>query len=80
MDINRKLELAEQHIHSISRHDEIDMAVREAVLDRVIATIKAERGEMQARVKARAEAALQPPAVVPDVQAAAPAPAPKAKR
>lgn len=77
MDINRKLELAEQHIRSISRHDEADTTVRGAVLDRLIATIQTEQTEMKARAKAAAAAAMEPPTAPP---APEPSPAAKAKR
>lgn len=53
MDLNRKLEIADSVIRSISRHDDEDMAVRSAALDRVDALIAAERVAMQERVDER---------------------------
>lgn len=53
MDIKRKIELAQQSIASIARHDDEDLAVREAALNRVGEIIAAERDQMEERVKAR---------------------------
>lgn len=53
MDMNRKLELIDQSLKSIARHDDEDAAVRHVALDRVDALIKAEREAMDARVKER---------------------------
>ncbi len=55
MDLRRKIELAEQAIRSISTHDDVDLAVRTAALNRLILTIKDERAQAADRVKARAE-------------------------
>lgn len=62
MDIARKLELAEQHIRSISQHDDADMAIRAAALDRLVQRIDAERASMAERVQRRIEDALRSPA------------------
>ncbi len=50
MDLKRKIELTEQHVRSISRHDDADMAIREAALAKVEKCIAAEREAMAARV------------------------------
>lgn len=56
MKINRKIELAEQAIRSISQHDDADLNLRAAALDRLAATIEAERLAAQARLQAKIEA------------------------
>lgn len=53
MKIDRKLELAEQAIASISRHDDEDTLLRSAALDRLVRFIGAEAEAMRARVAAR---------------------------
>ena len=53
MDMNRKLELLDQSLKSIARHDDEDAAVRHAALDRVEAMVKAERAAMDKRVNDR---------------------------
>jgi hypothetical protein len=58
MDFQRKLELVEQSIRSISKADDMDAAVRTAALDRVDAFVKAEREAMAARVEAKIKAHL----------------------
>jgi hypothetical protein len=58
MDIRRKLEIVEQSVASISRHDDEDMAVRSAALDRVDAFIAAERAKMKERVDERIAASI----------------------
>lgn len=61
MDIKRKLELTSQHIESIARHDDVDLAVREAALDKVVAQVEEERAAAKVRVQAKVEAALAAP-------------------
>lgn len=51
MNIQRKLELAEQSIASISRHDDADTVLRDAALKRLEAFIGAERAAMAKRVE-----------------------------
>lgn len=43
MKISRKLELARQHIESISRHDDADEKTVHAALDQLIAHCEAEK-------------------------------------
>ena len=52
MKINRKIEIAEQAIRSISQHDDAELAMRDAALSRLVATIEAERTAAHARVQA----------------------------
>ncbi|HCZ47426.1 MAG TPA: hypothetical protein DCZ11_00285 [Gammaproteobacteria bacterium] len=52
MKLNRKIELAEQAIKSISRHDDADLAVRDAALRRLEEFIGAERAAAAERVHA----------------------------
>lgn len=53
MKVDRKLELAEKAIASISRHDDEDTMLRAAALDRLIAFIESERVAMRERVGER---------------------------
>jgi hypothetical protein len=59
MNLARKIEMAAQTIRSISRHEDEDAAVRQAVLDQVEATIKDERAWITARIAERIAASLQ---------------------
>ena len=65
MDIKRKIDLAEQHVRSISRHDDEDMAVRSAALAKVAQFIDAERKAMGERVQARIAVSVGETPVVP---------------
>lgn len=56
MKIAEKLPYAEQHIRSISRHDDQDAAVRIAALDRLQRFIDAEKAEIELRVQAKIDA------------------------
>lgn len=58
MNINRKIELAEQALRSLTTHDDVDVAVRHAALDRINAFIQTEREGMNARVQAKIDAAV----------------------
>ena len=58
MNIKRKVEIAEQSLRSISQHDDEDMAVRVAALDRVAAFVGSEKAAMQARVDAKIAASI----------------------
>lgn len=58
MKLNRKLEIVEQAVKSITTHTDEDAAVRAAALDRVIDMAKAEKEALDAEVKAGIEAAL----------------------
>lgn len=58
MDIRRKIEVAQQAIRSISTHDDADLAVRNAALDKLGATIEAEREAAQGRVQGTIDAQL----------------------
>lgn len=60
MKLNRKLEIVEQAIKSISTHTDDDAAVRSAALDRVIGMANREKESVDAEVKASIEAALAP--------------------
>jgi len=53
MKLNRKLEIAEQAIRSISTHDDEDAAVRDAALKRLEEFIEAERQAAAQRVQAK---------------------------
>ena len=53
MDIKRKLEVAQQAIQSISTHDDEDLAVRNAALDRIVALVEAEKAAAAQRVAER---------------------------
>lgn len=56
MNIQRKLELVEQHVKLISRAEDTDSGVREAALKRIEAFVESERAEMSERVQAHIEA------------------------
>jgi oligoendopeptidase F len=58
MDLKRKIELAEQHIRFISTADDTDSHVRAAALDKLAATIQAERDGIAARLEAKVAAEL----------------------
>lgn len=58
MDIRRKIEIAQQAIRSISTHDDVDLAVREAALDKLNEFASAERVAAQERVQAAIDAQL----------------------
>ena len=58
MDIQRKRELAIQHIDLIARHDEVDLAVRQAALESVAKRIQSELADAQARLDVKVKAAL----------------------
>lgn len=58
MDIRRKTELAENAIALLARHDDEDLAVRDAALARLEQHIAREREAAQARVAERVKAAL----------------------
>lgn len=58
MNIQRKLELARQHIEIIARHDDEDLAVRQAALQAVADHITAELQAASERVQAKVQAAL----------------------
>ena len=60
MKLNRKLEIVEQAVKSISTHTDEDAAVRAAALDRVIAMVKEQKLVLEAEVKAGIDAALAP--------------------
>lgn len=53
MKLNRKIEIAEQAIRSISQHDDEDLAMREAALARLSKTIDAERVAANKRLQDR---------------------------
>jgi hypothetical protein len=53
MKLNRKIQIVEQALRSLTTHDDADVAVRHAALERIEAFIKAERAAMDARVKAK---------------------------
>lgn len=57
MDIKRKIEIVEQSIRSLTTHDDMDVAVRSAALDRIDALIAAERKAMHSRVEKKIKAA-----------------------
>jgi hypothetical protein len=59
MDLKRKLELFTDSVKSISRHDDVDAAVRHAALDQAAAIIAAEREAIDARVQADIAAHLK---------------------
>lgn len=52
MDLKSKIAYTDKHIESIARHDEVDLAVRNAALDRVIAKVEEERKAAAERVAA----------------------------
>ncbi len=58
MNIQRKLELARQHIEIIARHDDEDLAVRQAALQAVYRHIDTELQAAKERVQAKVQAAL----------------------
>lgn len=58
MKLNRKLEIVEQAVKSISSHTDEDAAVRAAALDRVSALVQTEKAALDAEVKASIETAL----------------------
>lgn len=58
MDIQRKHELARQHVAIIARHDDADLAVREAALKSVIDYAHAEIENARARLQAKVRQAL----------------------
>lgn len=58
MDLNRKLELVQQSVKSISTHEDIDAAVRLAALARIGGTVKAESEAINARIEAEIVAKL----------------------
>lgn len=58
MDITRKVEIIKAGVESLARHDDMDAAVREAALDRVVAIVELERQAARDRVQAKIEAAL----------------------
>jgi hypothetical protein len=62
MKLNRKLEIAETAITSISRHEDEDGAVRVAALDRVIAFAEAEKKGIADGIAADIAAKLAPEA------------------
>lgn len=59
MKIARKIEIAEQAVRSISMHDDEDAQLRLAALDRLEATIKAEREAIAKRLQAKIDAATK---------------------
>ena len=74
MDLNRKLELVQASIRSISEHRDEDTAVRSAALDHVDQMVKDERERMKAEVDPRKRLSFKPAAAteplppVPDPQ------------
>lgn len=58
MDLNTKLKYCRSHIESVARHDDMDAAVREAALDRIVEMVEAERTAARERLQAKLEAAL----------------------
>lgn len=58
MKLNRKLEIVEQAVKSITSHTDEDAAVRAAALDRISALVQTEKAALEAEVKAGIEAAL----------------------
>jgi hypothetical protein len=58
MKLNRKIEIAQQAIASISTHDDEDAAVRLAALARVESFIASEKARIQADIDAQIEAKL----------------------
>lgn len=58
MEMKRKVELAQQSIAFISRHDDADMAVREAALKRIETFIASEREQMGVRVAEKIESSV----------------------
>lgn len=56
MRLSAKTNYAEQHIVSISRHHDMDAAVRKAALDNLIAFCEAEKLVIDAEVAAEIEA------------------------
>lgn len=55
MDIKRKLEIIEQSIKSLAGHDDADLALRNAALDKVVAIVEAERTAATERVSVAIE-------------------------
>lgn len=62
MDLRSKVGYARKAIESITRHDDEDVAVREAALQAVEVAIAEERAGMAARVAARVAEAVSGPA------------------
>lgn len=62
MNLQRKLQIVEQSVRSISTHEDADAAVRHAALDAIEEVVKAERDAINKRVQASVAAALKPEA------------------
>jgi hypothetical protein len=62
MKLNRKIEIAQQAIASISTHEDDDAAVRVAALDRVIAYADQAKSSIAAGIEADIAAKLSPDA------------------
>lgn len=60
MKLNRKLEIVDQAVKSISQHTDEDAAVRAAALDRISEMVKWEKAKLDDEVKAGIDAALAP--------------------
>ncbi len=61
MDINRKLQIVESAIKSVTLHDDLDAAVRLHALDKMAAMLEAERHAIEERVQAAIDAEMPPP-------------------
>ena len=53
MKLDRKLDLAKQHIAFLTRHDDASTAIREAALDNILGFVEAEREAMKTRAAER---------------------------
>lgn len=62
MDMNRKLEIVQTSIRSVSAHVDIDASVRLAALDRIDDMVEAERVGIKAQLAAEIAASLPKPA------------------
>ena len=62
MKLNRKLEIVEAALLSITSHEEEDGAVRMAALDQVSSMVAAHREQITAEIQSKISAALRPAA------------------
>lgn len=69
MNLQRKIEIARAAIESIARHDDADLAVRQAALDKVSDIIGLELEDAHARVKAEIQAQTGAPPVAVELGA-----------
>lgn len=61
MDFQRKIELVQLNVNTISRADDKDSVVRDAALQRLEQYIESERAEMKARLEAKIAAEVAAP-------------------